>query len=351
MIIIDGATKSGSGTIVRYAVGIAALLGKDIKIINIRARRSKPGLRPQHLVAVRAVADITGGSITGGEVGSHEIVFKPGNNVHGGKFKWDIGTAGSTTMLGMTILPAALLSRNSLECTVTGGLFQDYAPSYFHMRHVLAPVLHAMGLSFRVKMIRPGYVPAGNGILELDIGPVKKTLMPLSLCDQGNIESVDGIAFSSHLKDREVSGRMAEICRRVLTKKGYKVHIREEYDGTAMQPGAALAVYARTSARCVLGADRAGAPGRRSEAIGRFVARSLIEDLETGATVDRYLADQLILYAALAGGTTEYRIPFRTDHVETNLWLVQELLGCSFDIKENVIKITGTGYTPHSYGR
>jgi RNA 3'-terminal phosphate cyclase (ATP) len=164
--------------------------------------------------------------------------------------------------------------------------------------------------------------------------------------EQGHIESIDGIAFSSHLKDREVSSRMAGVCRNILSKKGYRVNIREEYDGTAKQPGAALAVYARTSTHCVVGADRAGAPGRRSEAIGRFVAHSLIEDVESGATVDRYLADQLIIYAALAHGVTEYRIPFMTDHIDTNIWLVEKLLGCRVELNNTVLRITGIGYTP-----
>jgi RNA 3'-terminal phosphate cyclase (ATP) len=347
MLSIDGSQYSGSGTIVRYSIGIAAIFKQDIKIFNIRARRSKPGLRPQHLTAVRAVADITGGTIEGGEVGAGEIVFKPGDGVGGGTFRWDIGTAGSTTMLGMTVLPAAFRVRDTLRCIVTGGLIQDFAPSYFHMRHVLAPVLHQMGISLRLKMVRPGYVPTGEGILEIEIDPVRKPIKPLSLCDQGRVESIDGIAFSSHLKDREVSKRMADVCRKVLSKKGYTVNLREEYDATAQQPGAALAVYARTGTRCIIGADRAGAPGRRSESIGRFVARSLIEDLDSGATVDRYCADQLILYAALADGVTEYRIPFMTDHVETNLWLVRELIGCSVEVNHNIVRIEGIGFKPH----
>ncbi len=346
MIIVDGSKKSGSGTILRYAVAIGALLQQQVKVFNVRAQRNNPGLRPQHLAAIRAVAELTDGSIEGGEVGSSEFVFTPGKKVNGGSYTWDIGTAGSTTMLVMTVLPAALIIRDKLQCRITGGLFQDFAPSFFHMQQVLGPILWKMGVTMRVNMIRPGYVPAGNGILEIEIDPVRKPLQPLTLTDQGDIESVEGTAISSHLQDREVSKRMAEVCRKVLSKKGYKVNLREEYENSALQPGAMLAVFARTSTGCILGADRAGAPGRRSEAIGRFVAHSLIEDIESGATVDRYLADQIILYAALANGITEFQIPFMTGHVETNLWLVEDLLGSKVEVENNFIRVTGIGFKP-----
>jgi len=348
MIIVDGSKKSGSGTIVRYAVAIGALLKTRVRVINVRASRKKPGLRPQHLTAIQAVADLTNGHIEGGSVGSNEFTYTPGTDICYDYFDWDIGTAGSTTMLLLTILPAALLSRNKIMCKITGGLFQDFAPSFFHMRHVLSPILWEMGLPFRTTMIRPGYVPEGGGILEVEINPVMKSLRSLSLQEQGIINSVHGIALSSHLKDREVSHRMADSCRKILSKKGYQPDIREEYENAALQPGAALAVYTRTSTGCILSADRAGAPGRRSEAIGRFVANSLIEDIESGATVDRHLADQVILYAALADGTTEFSVPFMTDHVETNLWLVQELLGCGVEVDGVNIKITGIGYANHT---
>jgi len=346
MIIVDGSKKSGSGTIVRYAVAIGALLQQPVKVFNVRAQRKQPGLRPQHLAAIRAVAELTGGNIEGGEVGADEFIFTPENKMSGGTFEWDIGTAGSTTMLVMTVLPLALITRDKIIGKITGGLFQDFAPSFFHMQQVLGPILWKMGVTMRVNMIRPGYVPVGNGILEIEIDPVRKSLQPLTLTDQGNIESVEGTAISSHLQDREVSKRMAEVCRKVLSKKGYKVNIHEDYENSAPQPGASLAVFARTSTHCILGADRAGAPGRRSEAIGRYVARSLIEDIESGATVDRYLADQIILYAALADGMTEFRIPFMTDHVETNLWLVEEFLGSKVEVENNFIRITGIGFKP-----
>jgi RNA 3'-terminal phosphate cyclase (ATP) len=344
MLHIDGGQKSGSGTIVRFAVGLATLLGEQLHLTNIRAKREKPGLRPQHLKALQALQQICQGSLVGGEVGSSEIWFNPGGEVKGGHYEWDIGTAGSTTLLTMTLLPAACFSRGTISFKLSGGLFQDFAPSAYHMQYVLFPVLNSMGIIAKLNIIRPGYVPRGGGIIEVGVEPVRGKLKPIRLPTQGKVIEIQGIALSSHLRERKVSERMMEKCNEVLKSQGYRANVEIVHDTSALQRGAALTVYAKTSSGCIIGADRAGEPRRTSEEIGRYVATSLIEDLSTGATVDRYLADQLIFYAALADGVSEYRIPRLTEHVETNLWLVETILGAKAEVNENLVKIQGIGY-------
>jgi RNA 3'-terminal phosphate cyclase (ATP) len=346
MINIDGGRKSGSGTIVRFAVGLATLLGEQLHLTNIRAKREKPGLRPQHLKALQALRQICQGSLDGGEIGSAEIWFRPGGEVKGGHYEWDIGTAGSTTLLAMTLLPAACFSKGDISFKLSGGLFQDFAPSAYHMQYVLFPVLRSMGITVELKIIRPGYVPRGGGIIEVGVEPVKGKLKPIRLPAQGKVTEVQGVALSSHLKERRVSERMVEKCNEVLKSNGYRANIEIVHDTSALQRGAALAVYAKTSSGGIIGADRAGEPRRSSEDIGRYIASSLIEDLSTGATVDRYLADQLIFYAALADGVSEYRIPRLTEHVETNLWLVETILGAKTEVNQNLVRIQGIGYSP-----
>ena len=345
MIYVDGAQKSGSGTIVRFAVGLASLLGEELHLTNIRAKREKPGLRPQHLKAVQALQQICQGSLDGGGVGSKEIMFKPGGKLKGGSYEWDIGTAGSTTLLAMTLLPAACFSTGAMSFKISGGLFQDFAPSAYHMQHVLFPVLEKMGITARLSIIRPGYVPRGGGIIEVEVEPVAGRLKPIRLVKQGDVTEIQGTALSSHLEERKVSERMVGKCNEVLESNGYSAQIEIIHDTLAFQRGAALAIYAETSSGCIIGADRAGEPRRASEDIGRYVARSLIEDLATGAAVDRYSADQLIFYAALADGVSEYRIPRLTEHVETNLWLVESILGAKTEVNKNLVKIQGIGYT------
>ena len=343
-MIIDGAEKSGSGTIVRFATGLATLLGEELHLTNIRAKRDKPGLRPQHLKAVQALQQICQGSLEGGEVGSKEIRFNPGSKIKGGHYEWNVGTAGSTTLLAMTLLPVACFADGASSFRISGGLFQDFAPSAYHLQHVLFPMLGKMGISARLNIIRPGYVPRGGGIIEVTVEPVTGKIRPISLPEQGDVVRIEGFALSSHLKEKKVSERMAEKCSEVLRANGCRAQIEIVQDTSAAQKGAALAIYAETSSGCIIGADRAGEPRRTSEDIGRYTAKSLLEDLATGATVDRYLADQLVFYAALADGVNEYRIPRLTEHVDTNLWLAESTLGAKTRVNENLVTIQGIGY-------
>ncbi len=344
MIHIDGSQKSGSGTIVRFAVGLATLLGEELHLTNIRAKREKSGLRPQHLKSIQALQQICQGTLSGDEIGSSEIWFKPGGKVKGGYYEWDIGTAGSTILLAMTLLPAACFATGATSFKISGGLFQDFAPSAYHMQYVFFSLLQRMGIGAKLSIIRPGYVPRGGGIIQVTVEPVTGKIKPISLPSQGDVVSIEGVALSSHLKERRVSERMVEKCNQVLKSEGYRAQIKVIYDTLALQRGAALTIYAKTSSGGIIGADRAGEPRRTSEDIAKYVARSLVEDLATGATVDRYLADQLIFYAALADGVSEYRIPRLTEHVETNLWLAETMLGTKAEVDRNLVRIQGVGY-------
>lgn len=341
-IRVDGAQKSGSGTIVRFAVALAALSGRPLHVVNARARRPAPGLRPQHLAAVRACAELCSAHTEGLAVGSGEFTFHPGARIRGGRFAWDIGTAGSTTMLALGILPLACLAPEPLVARITGGVFQDFAPSPHHMQHVLAPLLARMGARMNLGVVRAGYVPRGAGVIELDVQPAGNALFPLVLAEQGAVERVRGVAFASHLAERRVAERMAATCELRLREAGLACEIERRDDDQALHPGASLAVWAETSTGARLGADRVGARRRSSEAIGRAVAGHLLEDLASGATADRHAADQLVLFAALAKGTSEYVVPRPTEHLETNLWLA-ERFGAVAGLDGNRVRVEGLG--------
>lgn len=343
MVSIDGAQKSGSGTIVRYAVALAALLGQPLHLFNVRAKRPKPGLRPQHVSSILACAELCGATTTGAGVDSSEFTFEPGQRIKGGTFTWDIGTAGSATMLALSILPVACFADSPVIAHITGGVFQDFAPSPHHMQHVLAPLLRRMGITMELRLHRAGYVPVGSGLIEVRVQPTKRPLTALDLTEQGVIRQVSGIAFSSHLAERRVSERMARVCMQQLQAAGLTCQIEQIDDSAALHAGASLAVWAVSSTSCLFGADRAGALRRSSEAIGRFVATSLLEDLSTGATVDRHIADQLVLFAALAHGTSRYRVPRQTDHLDSNLWLANHF-GAQARVQGQEVSIEGLGF-------
>ena len=343
MIEIDGGERSGSGTIVRLAVSLCTVLGEDLHLINIRAKRDKRGLRPQHQQVVTACADMCGGAVERAEVGSSEMAYRPGQRIKGGAYEWDIGTAGSTTMLAMSLLLVGSFADKPSVFTLKGGLFQDFAPSAHYMRGVLLPLLRRMGVDAELLVKKPGYVPEGKGVLEIKAQPAKAGLRPLILTDQGKVTGVRGIALSSHLAEQEVSDRMGEECSATLEEAGYDAEIDAVYEASACQKGADLSVWAETDSGAIIGADRAGKLGRRSEEIGRYVAGSILDDLKTGATVDRYVADQLIPFCACADGVSEYIMPSVTEHVETNLWLVDRILGAGTTLDGRRLRIEGIG--------
>jgi RNA 3'-terminal phosphate cyclase (ATP) len=344
MIEIDGARFSGSGAIVRQAVVLSALTGQSVHILNARQRRTKPGLRPQHVKAVEAVRELVSGTVEGCIEGSMELTFHPGSRVGDGEHHWDIGSAGSTTMLALAALPVMAFASAPKQALAEGGLFQDNAPTYFHLRHVLLPLLHRMGIDASVDMIRPGYVPTGGGLLRLTTRPAVAPLQPLVLEERGPVERIWGVALASRLRERSVSKRMAEAAQKVLLEGGFGADMEILEDDTALQRGAALAAFADLTGGSRLGADRAGAPRRSSEAVGQYVGRQLLQELASGATLDRYAADQVIVYAALADGESRFRIPIVTDHVQAGAWLAREFLGADVDAEEGMLKVRGVGF-------
>ena len=344
MLEIDGSRYSGSGTIVRQAVVFAALTGQAVHIVKARVRRPRPGLRPQHIRVVEAIRQVVGGQTEGVEVGAQAFTFWPATSPQGQQYLWDIGSAGSTTMLALAVLPVLAYGATPITVEIRGGVFQDFAPSVYHLQHVVLPLVRRMGITTAITMERPGYVPHGGGILHLTVHPVRQGLQRLVLEASETVERVWGIALASHLVERHVSQRMAEAACDVLATVGYRAEIEAQEDTRALQPGAALALFADLAGGACLGADQAGAPRRRAEAIGRYVAQHLVKDLQTGATLDRYAADQVIPFAALAAGESRFRIPQITEHVASSAWLAQTFLGAEVTTAGQVLSITGVGW-------
>jgi RNA 3'-terminal phosphate cyclase (ATP) len=223
-----------------------------------------------------------------------------------------------------------------------GGVFQDYAPSPYHLQHVLAALLHQMGVTVSLEVLRPGYVPRGAGVIQLTVTPAPGELQPVTLVECGLVREVHGIALASHLAERRVSDRMASSCEEQLKVAGLSCSIERIDDTSAQHAGANLAIWAESTTGCRLGADRAGAFGRSSEAIGRFVAGTFLQDLRSGATVDRHVADQLVLFAALARGASRYVVPRETEHLATNLWLIEQF-GARGVVERRQVVVEGLG--------
>jgi RNA 3'-terminal phosphate cyclase (ATP) len=341
---IDGSSHSGSGTIVRLAVALSALGGAPVHVYNVRAARPRPGLARQHLEAVRALKELTAGEVSGAHLGSREFEFVPGALLPSGHHRFSIGSAGSATALALAVLPVLAFSPEAVEIEIEGGLFQDYAPSMFHLEHVIVPLLTRMDLEVEIAMLRPGYVPKGEGILRITLpGGTNGPLRPLELERAGPVERIWGISLSSHLAERRVSRRMSEAARAELVGAGYEAVIEEREEMSSVQAGAALALFADLKGGARLGADRAGLPRRSAESIGRHAARQLLAEIEAGACVDRFAGDQIVAFLALARGQSRLRIAQRTDHLMTALWLADRFLGARGWIEGSLLKVDGIG--------
>lgn len=347
MLEIDGSRYSGSGTIVRQAVAFSALTGQAIHVVNARAKREKPGLRPQHIRVVEAIAELVNGNTERLTQGSQEFTFHPGQFKAGRHYAWDIGSAGSTTMLGLGILPVLAFAGSCITVELRGGLFQDFAPSAFHFQHVLLPILRDMGLRTDIEIARPGYVPRGDGILRLTVQPLTEPLRSITREATSPVTRLWGIALSSHLEERRVSRRMADAAKDVLAEAGYQAEIEVRHDRESLQRGAALALFVDEGEAVRLGADQAGALRRRAESIGKHVARQLLEELASGSTLDRFAADQIIPFAALATGESRFTIPTVTDHVLTSAWLAELFLGAHVALEGQRLSIKGVGFWPN----
>ncbi len=347
MIEIDGSRYSGSGTIVRQAVALAALTRQAVRITNVRASRPNPGLRAQHTMVVQAIAGVSGGRVQGNDIGSRELTYFPDGSRCATPGAWDIGSAGSTVLLALALLPVLAFRQEGAAVELRGGLFQDFAPTLYHFQHAVLPLLRRMGIDAEAEMLRPGYVPRGGGALRLRVSPVHGRIRPLVMDSPGEVQGIWGIALASHLAQRQVAERMALAANDLFARRGWQARFQIVNDDTALQPGAALAAFADRGPDVRLGADRAGAPRRTAEEIGRSVARTLTEDIDSGATVDRHASDQLIIFAALADGESRFRAPLITDHVLSGAWLVQEFLGARVHLTENEIRVEGVGFAPH----
>ena len=346
MLEIDGSLYSGSGTLVRHAVTLSALTGQAVHITNCRVRRQNPGLRAQHTWVAEAIRQLTNGETEGNHLGSRDLVFRRGPADMRRQYTWDIGSAGSTVLLALAVLPYLAVAPHAVEVELHGGLFQDFAPSFYHLRYVMLPLLERMGLQVEAKMQRPGYVPRGQGVISMSVRPPSGKLRPIVQDRETPVRRVWGIALSSHLESRNVSQRMTAAAQEELKAAGYDAEFELINDSSAVQAGAALAAFADREGGPRLGADRAGAHGRRSEDIGKHVARQLLEDIRAGATVDRFAADQIIAFAALADGESRLLIPQVTEHLTSDGWLVEKFLGARLELKGNLMTIHGVGFRP-----
>jgi len=330
MIEIDGSQKSGSGTILRLSVALAAIMKQPLHIFNIRQNRPQPGLKPQHLEAVLTAAKLCSAKVHGAALGSRELWFTP-QRIRGGNVEAEIQTAGSIPMLLLATLPICLFADDPVSLHVAkGGTDTTHAPTVNYMRCVLLPVLNQMGVDATLTVQKYGYYPKGMGEVTMTARS-DRALKPIQLENFGKIKSISGVSVCTFLGDRQVAARQAKAAEDFLSQSGYSAHIEVVNDqSNPFQKGSSIVLWAETDASIIIGADAIGELRKTSETVGREAAEKLLTELTVEPTVDVYLADMLIPYMALAQGKSAFLVRAVSEHIEANIWLMEKMLNAKF---------------------
>ncbi len=334
MIEIDGAQKSGSGTILRLSIAIAAIAGQPLHITNIRANRPKPGLKPQHLESVLTAAKLCHAEVKGATLGSRELWFTP-HEIPGGNIEAVIETAGSIPMLFLSVLPICVFAKSPVRVHVAkGGTDTIHAPTINYMRHILLPTLKKMGVEAEITVQKYGYYPKGMGEATLTVKP-NPNLQPITLEKFGTLKAINGISVCTFLSDRQVAERQAKAAQTVLGQGGFKADIQIVNDeSNPIQKGTSLVLLAETDTGLILGADSIGELRKSAEDVGKQAANTLLTDIKAKPAVDEFLADMLIPYMALAKGKSSFLTRAISEHIESNIWLMEKMLNVKFSISQ-----------------
>jgi RNA 3'-terminal phosphate cyclase (ATP) len=326
MLTIDGSMGEGGGQVLRTSLGLSLVTGEPFAIERIRAGRQRPGLQRQHLTAVLAAAEVGDAAVEGAELGSQRLSFKP-RAVRAGDYRFSIGTAGSTTLVLQTVLPALLQAGGPSTVELHGGTHNPMAPPVDFLQHAFLPVLHRMGAGLQVELVRHGFYPAGGGQCRARVAPA--AWQPLDLLvrsDEPRLRARIVIAgIPAHVAERE-----ARVLQQQLHLRADEIHTEEV---ASAGPGNAVMLrlsFGATAEWITSLGDR----GVTAEAVAQRAVDAARALLATGVPVGEHLADQLLIPMALAGGGA-FRTVQPTEHTRTNAAVIGRFLPIAFDLRDD----------------
>ena len=326
-VLIDGSMGEGGGQILRTSLALACITGKPLRIENIRAARRKPGLARQHLSCVRAACAICGGRSEGSALGSQTLDFTPGP-VRGGDYSFDIGSAGSASLVVQTVLPALFLADAPSTVTVTGGTHNPWAPPFDFLAETFLPAIAQAGSNAESKLIKHGFFPAGGGKISFEIQPrLKDASQAIDLCDPPEKPQIHARIYTARLP-ADIAHRQQEL----LCHSGLRIASMEHVDAKDSDgPGncAMLRVCSGETTRVFTAFGQKGKPSRKVIA---EVAGQARDYLSSDAAVDRFLADQLLIYMAIAK-TGSFTTNELSTHLTTNIKTIGQFLPVIFRIE------------------
>lgn len=333
MIIIDGSQGEGGGQILRSALSLSAISNQATHIKSIRASRPKPGLSPQHLQAVKATGAVCKAEIQGAKLHSKSLIFQP-SHLRSGRYKYNIGTAGATTLVLQTLFLPLSLANAASTVIITGGTHVPWSPSYHYLDLHWLPFMRQIGFDAKLSLDLAGFYPQGGGRISATVRPAK-TIKPLVLTQRGDLLRITGVSAVSNLKNsiaerqkRQALNRLREISWGVKQPQIQIKTIRmpSKYKGTLL-----LLMAEFDSGRCCY--CGLGELGKPAERVADEAVDAIIAFMDTDGTVDQYIADQLLLPLSLANGISRIRTNKITQHLLTNAEVLRSFLEIEIEIQ------------------
>ena len=337
MIQIDGSQGEGGGQILRTAIGLSAVTGKPVKIFNIRKGRPNPGLQAQHLVGIKAVSEICNGELKGADLKSTEIEFTPGK-INGGDYKFDVGTAGAVTLVLQSLIIPAIHAEKEINFEITGGTHVSWSPAFDYFKHIFCYYMEILGIEITSEILKYGFYPKGGGKVKVSVKPAAPK--NLQLTERGDYSRTDIFSVASkELQKNKVVERQIQGAEKFLkTTNQVSAYVDSFSTGTAVH------MHSHYK-NCQLGSSVIGERNKPAEKVGEEAAISLKKQMDSVATVDEWVSDQILPFLALAKGKSEFITSELTKHAETNMWVIKKFLDVDFkvDCLENGIKISCSG--------
>jgi len=319
MIEIDGSYGRGGGQILRTAIALSAITEKPFKITNIRSGK---GLKAQHLTGIKAVEKLTDGKLKNANIGSKEIEFIPGK-IKAGDYKFDVGTAGSISLVLQSLVPACIHADDEIVLEIIGGTHVKWSPTANYFQHIFCDFLDKMGIPIYIEILKYGFYPKGGGKIRVSIEPSK--LKPLNLTERGKLIRHDVWSIATeNLKKRNVAERQLE-----SAKKYFKFENETIEYVKSLSTGSSIHIHSHFE-NCRLGCDILGEIGKLAENVGKECANLLKRQLDTNACLDRWMADQILPFLALAKG--KISVTEITNHCLTNIWVIEKFLPVKFTV-------------------
>ena len=290
VVTINGSMGEGGGQVLRTSLSWSASTGREIEIEKSRAGRAKPGLKRQHLTCVKAVAEICGAKVSEVDVGTMELTFAPGP-IKGGDYRFDVGTAGSVTLVAQTVIPVLLKADKPSTVTITGGTHVPFAPVWEFFTETYLPELRRMGARIEAELVQPGFYPAAGGVVKIRVWPFEDAERPsYALTDLGEFRGGKVVGVVSNLP-RAIAEAEVGIVGRQLRDLNL---VREVREVASFGPGNYCYVQL-DYARGAIVFSAVGTHDKSRKAVAGEVVKAVHDFLKAGKACEKHLADQLLV--------------------------------------------------------